>query len=305
MPVPSNPTIASIITEALKRGGIVQPNSTQIADATEHAFREVKADIMLAARDHPLLRDTTLQACTIGKSRYAWPTAARSIRAVYLLEGGDAMRGAAQAGASTTITIDASDTHSENELRGRLICILTGTGINQYRQITAYNSATKVATIDTAWITTPVNGDTYVITTMSKRLWPLEERDYWQWSGVLWWSANTWVPTTPHGVMFHGRELWLTTPPDRAYALIINYYTDMDRLDDTGTLFTHLLREWRSLWVAGLAVKTTQRYDYDKASLKHGAKFANLTQLRQEYQELLGQLGGQASTIPQVVYTDV
>ena len=61
----------------------------------------------------------------------------------------------AQAGASTTITLDASASASDDAYNGNGITITSGTGVAQVRHITDYVGATKVATVSSAWTTNP------------------------------------------------------------------------------------------------------------------------------------------------------
>lgn len=68
----------------------------------------------------------------------------------------------AQAGAATTITLDASASSSNNFYNNALIAITGGTGVGQARFITAYNGTTKVATVAT-WVTNPDNTSTFAI----------------------------------------------------------------------------------------------------------------------------------------------
>jgi len=69
----------------------------------------------------------------------------------------------AQAGGATTITLNAGTTFVTDQPMGRDIVLTSGTGSGQTRRITAYNSSTKVATVDTAWGTNPANGTGYTI----------------------------------------------------------------------------------------------------------------------------------------------
>ena len=72
--------------------------------------------------------------------------------------------GTAQAGASTTITLQASGSSSVNDFYvGCLITLYDGTGVGQARIITDYNGTTKVATIDRAWSTNPDNTTLYAV----------------------------------------------------------------------------------------------------------------------------------------------
>jgi hypothetical protein len=71
--------------------------------------------------------------------------------------------GAAQAGASNTITLASSASATTDTYKGLLIYLYSGTGAGQVRAITAYNGATKVATIDFNWITQPISGTLYAV----------------------------------------------------------------------------------------------------------------------------------------------
>src|SRR3990170_1097254 len=69
--------------------------------------------------------------------------------------------GTAQAGAAGNITLDAGASATDDFYRGHVVVILSGTGVGQARVITesqggtAYNGATKVATVKNNWLTTP------------------------------------------------------------------------------------------------------------------------------------------------------
>ena len=69
----------------------------------------------------------------------------------------------AQAGASTTITLDSSASSITNYYVDLAIIITSGTGEGQIRTITAYNGTTKVATVDAAWTTNPASGSVFSI----------------------------------------------------------------------------------------------------------------------------------------------
>lgn len=61
----------------------------------------------------------------------------------------------AQAGAASTITLDAAASATDSFYNKGLLVILSGTGAGQARWITGYVGATKVATVDSAWLTNP------------------------------------------------------------------------------------------------------------------------------------------------------
>ncbi len=69
----------------------------------------------------------------------------------------------AQAGTSTTIQLDSGASATNNLYNGCDIALTGSTGAGQTRTIIGYNGATKQATIDRAWTTTPVNTTTFSI----------------------------------------------------------------------------------------------------------------------------------------------
>ena len=72
--------------------------------------------------------------------------------------------GTAQAGTSTTITLRAPSSSTNDYYNGLSITITGGTGSGQIRIIEDYVGSTKVATVDRAWTTTPDATSTYSIT---------------------------------------------------------------------------------------------------------------------------------------------
>jgi hypothetical protein len=82
---------------------------------------------------------------------------------------GQAIRsGTAQAGSSTTITLDSGASATNGFYATRWVKITGGTGTGQVRQIGAtsasYTGSTKVATVTSAWTTAPDSTSTFAIT---------------------------------------------------------------------------------------------------------------------------------------------
>lgn len=69
----------------------------------------------------------------------------------------------AQAGAASTITLDASASAVDSFYVGQLVYLTGGTGVGQIRVITGYVGATKVATLSRAWATNPDNTTTFAL----------------------------------------------------------------------------------------------------------------------------------------------
>jgi hypothetical protein len=61
----------------------------------------------------------------------------------------------AQAGAASSITLDASASATTDFYKYQAVRIIGGTGVGQSRVVTAYNSTTKVATVAPNWTTNP------------------------------------------------------------------------------------------------------------------------------------------------------
>ena len=296
--VPAAPTAASCIEEGLKRAGRVNPTATEITSATTHQFQEVKSDIRSFAACHPDLISTAVTTLTRGISIYAWPSDARKIRTVTLLGSpvADSWRGTAQTGTATTITFAAAFSQDSTRVVGKWVVTTGGTGVNQYRQINAYNDSTKVATIsgDGNWDTTPDSTTTYMIVDYHRQLWSMDKPTEWD------RLRAPFVLGTPRRAAIVGLEINLDVAPSiddditTPFAILWDYWFDIDQLDESGATFVRMLREWRSLWVQGVAVKTMQRFDDDRY----------ISELN-VYQIMLEALAGQSSNVAQVRYSDV
>lgn len=69
----------------------------------------------------------------------------------------------ATAGGGSSITLDASASAVTDNYVGYTVQTLSGTGLEQSRQIIAYNGTTKVATVDRTWGVNPASGTVFAI----------------------------------------------------------------------------------------------------------------------------------------------
>lgn len=69
----------------------------------------------------------------------------------------------AQGGTTSSITLDASASATNNIYNYNAISIVSGTGAGQSRQITAYNGSSKVATVGVDWTTAPSSDSVFLI----------------------------------------------------------------------------------------------------------------------------------------------
>lgn len=268
----------------------MNPTATQITDATEHQFREVKADITQRSSRHPSLITQGVVATVDGQSRYTWPTDADDIRSIVLVYAptDSFWQSTAQAGGATTITLNASFSQDPTDVRGKYVFLLGGTGVGQFAQVISYNNGTKIATVDRTWTTNPAAGTTYHLGLWHHKLFNVDKP----------WTYDTYQApyqrSTPYRATLSGREIWTDYATDRIYALWIDYWANLDRIDEAGAVFVRHLRDHRSLWVQGIAVKTMQRYDEDRYMTELGV-----------YQNMLDAYAGYSASVGQVNFTDV
>ena len=287
MAVPSDPTVASIVTEGMRRGGKVNPSATEITSATDNQLQEVKADIMLVVGEHYLFDTADVVVTVSGQKGYAFPAGMHGGPLITVLDGPDDWRGTAQAGASTTITLAATFDEDEERVIASDIITTGGTGSLQIKNIVAYNNTTKVATVDSAWDTNPDNTTTYLVANWQESLGPRsKEFDY----NEVWTTAQT---GRPECFALRGQTAFVFPTPDKVYALKREYTLDLDRLDEA-TDFIPILRKWRSVFIQGIAVKTMQRYDDER----YPTEFTI-------YQNQLTRLQHQAAKVGQVRAQDV
>jgi hypothetical protein len=71
--------------------------------------------------------------------------------------------GTAQAGAASTITLDAAASAGNDFYKNALVQITAGTGASQVRTVSSYVGSTKVATITPNWVTTPSSDSVFTI----------------------------------------------------------------------------------------------------------------------------------------------
>ena len=225
MAIPSDPTVTSIVTEGLKRGGRVNPSATQITDATEHQFREVKSDIMQRSSRHPSLVTQAVIATVDGQSRYTWPTDADDIRSIVLVASStdDYWQAAATAGSTTTITLSASFSQDTNSVKGKYIFTLAGTGSLQFAQAVNYNNTTKVLTFDRTLTTAVGASTTYHIGLEHRKLYTADKPWYYDLLDVPYQRG------TPYRASLVAREIWTDFAADRIYALWVDYWANLDR----------------------------------------------------------------------------
>ena len=263
MAIPTLPTVITIVTEALKRAGRVNPTATQIQSAIDTALQEVKSDIMFRAPTHRNLLETSTAVTQRGQQRYFVPEDYNHMDSITMLDGPDDWRGLATAGTANTITLASTFSATEDDIIGHYILLTEGPGFTQYRQITNYAPSTKVIYVDVNWSPIPTGATSYLVVSQHPALWPMSTK------GELDKILCPTILGPPQYAIPQGQDFILYPVPDKSsYGIVLRYYVDLSMIDEAGLLFVQLLREWRSLWLQGVAVKSMQRYDEDRYTME-------------------------------------
>lgn len=127
----------------------------QTADITGNlsgSVGSVTAGVTVGAINANVVTASAIADGAIDRAAFAADSGLQSIRS-----------NTAQAGASTTITLDASASASDDFYNNAYIFLTGGAGVGQARFISDYVGATKVATVNTAWITNPDATTTFAV----------------------------------------------------------------------------------------------------------------------------------------------
>lgn len=245
MSVPSNPTQAALITEGLAKAGELDPSS----DLTTRAglwFEEIKNDIWRKEKKLKSLQSTCYAVLQQGQSRYSFPSSFSSEISLTIISGD--ITGTAQTGTTSSITLASSDQHTSSDLIGKEILITSNTGVGSYSQITAYNSSTKVATVTPNFQTAPDSTSTYMIKSAEYEMESRPISDFQKFKEISNGLPSYYFPL---GDEDYG-EFILNRPPDKMYGVRIRYYANLMTLDDSSTLYSNLLMQWRNIWIQGI-----------------------------------------------------
>lgn len=280
MAAPTPPTLATITTEGLIKSGITTPSAAQLTRAQDEWMNEIKNDIaiLFGGKKLEFLQSERVLALTDGLQKYSQPTDFHSHLSMQILDGN--VQGTATAGAATTITLAAASTISSAEMIGSEIVITGGTGPNQIRQCTGYDTSTKIATISPSWATNPASGSTYMIVSAYN---PLVPAPIWEMAKSVA-VAEKGLPTSylPTGDSDDGELILYPTPyrneTGKVYVLRQRFYVDLMELDLAGTLAGTLYKRWRNIWIQGVYYKSLQDNDDTKA-VAEGSKYNTMVKM--------------------------
>ena len=264
MAIPSDTTVALVVTEGLRRGGRTAPSSTMTTDAIATMFQEIKSDINTIAGLHPDLKTESYSTYVRGMREYTIPIDAQKLayaRMVLAPTDGDWI-GTAQTGGASSITLSAAFDLTEDEMIGRRIFTTGGTGSGQSGYVISWNNTTKVAGMGAAWATAPNSTTTYLVEHVVFRIFNNAS------FARLYGDNTPYAFFGDYNATMRGRKLVLAHGPKQTAVIIWSYWAALDRLDETGDVFVRHMRDNRSLWIQGVATKCNQRYDEDRYALE-------------------------------------
>lgn len=269
MSIPTQPTATLITTEAYKLFGISSPTSAQLTRATDYGLEIVKSDLRAMGLEWDFLRTTTWLPMTVGVSYVQLPTDYAKLISARILDG---TRGTAQSYSAPTLTLATADSGG-SEYVGRWVVITSATaGSGQARQIKAYDSTTKAATLESSFDTAPTGTIVYLVVDNHTELDYRPVFDYNQLiqPGMAGKGAMCAIKSdSAEG------DLYLDKAADKVYAIELEYYADINKIDLSSTLYSRILRLLNQLFIQGVFVWLlqddsrmtieTQRYEKLKA----------------------------------------
>ena len=266
MAVPSNPTVSSLVKDALRNVLTAEPTSGQETEVTSNAFQTIKSEIWSACTNDELLKTSLYIMLPIGSGQVDTPADFSAEVSLDIYAGPESWAFTADTGASGSITMPSTFSADVSSIRGRYVFTTGGTGSGQFRQITTYDDTTKVASITPNWTVTPDATTTAFIGTSRHRL-VRYDRSVTPNQGAP--RVYRMVGSSPLNADLPAIEI-MPVPDHARYALLLTYIPNLTRLDETGTVFVKHLRERRNLWVQGLIAHASRRYDEARYPTEEG-----------------------------------
>jgi hypothetical protein len=255
MPIPASPTFTATISAAMISAGRYNVSVAEVAAMQARGAQDVKSELWMASRYDVFLSAETLLLATTGTSVFSLPPDFEAETSLRVYDS--TARGRAQDGRPAAIILQASDSTGDNGYVGQYIFTVAGGGPQQYRQITNYVAATKVASVTTVWAIQPNLTTDYLIGQRWSRLDRTED----------WRSfARVGIPISYRIV---GSQMSVWPPPDKTYPILMVYSPNLMMLDEDGTTFLAWLKTRLALVKQGIKVQTMWLYDDDRYDQQH------------------------------------
>lgn len=264
MAIPTAPTANSIVVNALDQIGISSPEPNEITKGTDVWLERVKNKIqrkVLQQRNTRLaiLQQTAILIGTLGERRISVPPDFNEEISIELLDG--THTDTAQSGGANTAKLASDEDLTEVEAVGNYYLGLTGDSHKgQYRQMNAYNTTTKVATVEANWDSgsTPISTDTYLIAKDQHKINKQSQDELDQ-------NVTTAPTARPSLFSKYKKELYFNKALDKAtYGIKLRYYSDLNKIDLDSELMRDIYSDWQTLLEQGVSMMALQRNDDDQ-----------------------------------------
>lgn len=229
MALPVTQTADLIKTEALKLAGYPSPTSAQLSRAENwlrHALNQIYKQ-----KDLKIMEESKITTLPKYTRRIAVPSDFDKILGLRLFHGEHI--GLSQAGSANTLTLEAGEDITEDEILGKLLFL---TYSNLVSRVVAYDEATLIATVSPSWLTLP-SIDGYMIGETEKKLEPSPRE-------LIDDNVLTDVPTYYFEYRMP-KEIYFDTvvDTDYKYCLIMRYVVDPHYIDLTDSRMTSVYNE--------------------------------------------------------------
>lgn len=249
MSMPTQPTAATITTEALKRflnGGT--PDTDEVTRATDYGLESVKRDIMNLGKRWKPLESTIYQITKVGVSHYDNPADFEDNASAGIMSGSHT--GTLTNVASAQImTLGIAENATQGEAEGKYLLITSGNGANQAQVIDDYNPSTRVATLQAALTNLPNITDGYIVVNSIDDLTKISNERYEQYK-------YPGVPDIPCRYAEISNDtvgqIVLHPVPNAVYGIKRRYFIDLMKLDLSSTRYLTILRRWASVFEQGV-----------------------------------------------------
>jgi hypothetical protein len=252
MSAPTQPTPTTLVTEALRRflnGG--DPDADEITRGIDYGLEKVKRDIMGIGKQWKPLIKTYFPMTKVGVSHYDNPADFEANVSVGLMTG-DHTGLLTAVNSTTDVVLAAAEDALQREAEGKYLLITSGTGKDQAQIIDDYTVSTKQAILASAFSTSPIVGDGYMIVNSVIDLTDIKDvsrYDQYQYPGA---------PGTPKRYVNIPNDtvgqLALHPVPNAVFGLRRRYFVDLMKLDLSSNLYSTLLRRWANVFEQGVFV---------------------------------------------------
>ncbi len=252
-----------LVGEALKQSGHASPSGRLLNRARDEWLKRVVQDVQdrahLTGRSElRSLHVRSIGIAEINRGRYKLPADYSHGLTVDLLDA--THTGLSQSGATSSVTLASSEDITAADAEGRYILMTAGESKGQYRQITDYDTTTKIASVDKNWDAhlTPASGDSYEVIDAS---YPID--------------AEAPEELTLHSVRsnsgrpcrrtIYEKELVFDRAVDKTYGIMLWYYSNPSSLPFSDDTWVRLLDEWMNVLTLGVQFRALRESDDDTA----------------------------------------